>query len=187
MSMKEAFENFFAKMNNLWNENMNCYPKYPYIEKYQPNILKKLFIPGTYSNGYVQWQPKLQDNNVNFEEVERELGCKIHSQIKDYFSTYWFLRLNGKVGENIIYLNPIFPNVDILSIVKNCIEKGKYHYQQSEIFFAIGFASVDGDDSYGVCVNNETCEVTCVQFQDRISIKIADSLEELLNIMDGTL
>lgn len=44
---------------------------------------------------------------------------------------------------------------------------------------------IDGNDSYLVQVNNDTGEVTAVDVKDKISIKLADSIEELLKNMKG--
>ncbi|MBP1566917.1 MAG: SecY-interacting protein Syd [Oscillospiraceae bacterium] len=47
------------------------------------------------------------------------------------------------------------------------------------------YCKVDEVDSYLVHANNETGEVTAVHVSNRCSIKLADSIEELLMTMKG--
>ena len=44
---------------------------------------------------------------------------------------------------------------------------------------------INGNDSYLVQVNNDTGEVTAVDVMEKISVKLADSIEELLINMKG--
>ena len=53
-------------------------------------------------------------------------------------------------------------------------------------YFLIGsFCCIERDDSYLVHVDNDTGEVFAVQNFDKVSIKIADSIENLLKEMRG--
>ena len=66
------------------------------------------------------------------------------------------------------------------------IADGETHYIRNKVFFLIGtYCNIDGIDSYLVHVNNETCEVTAVEVGDRHSVKLADSIEDLLMNMKG--
>ena len=60
------------------------------------------------------------------------------------------------------------------------------HYLKDHKYFLIGtFCNVCGIDDYLVHVNNDTCEVNAVHVGDKKSIKLADSIEELLLKMKG--
>lgn len=70
--------------------------------------------------------------------------------------------------------------------VKFFFDKKEFHYLNCGNYFLIGgFCCIEGNDSYLVHVNNDTGEVFAVQNFDKISIKIADSIEELLRKMKG--
>ena len=63
---------------------------------------------------------------------------------------------------------------------------GLKDYLKDHKYFLIGsYCRVGGIDSYLVHVNNDTSEVTAVHAGDKKSIKLADSIEELLLNMKG--
>ena len=185
MSMKEAFDVYFTKLNIYWQNNYGCFPKIPYNEKYQPMLKKDLFIPGTYQqDGYVQWQAKLQTENINFSNIEETLDITINSQIKDYFSTYWFMSLNGSFDKSFFRLPPVQPGIDIISTVVLYRKKGMVDYFDSGDYFSFGTAQIDGDERCGIYINNNSGEVICVQWDYRKSFHLADDLEKFICSMD---
>ena len=139
---------------------------------------------------YAVWRPKLQEKKLSFESVEEELGFRIHPQIKQFFNTYYFRTLDGKImsdeGKVSFSLNNILPSMDLANILKHSVSDSETHYIRNKVFFLIGsYCKINGIDSYQVHVNNETCEVTAVHVGDRHSVKLADSLEDLLMNMKG--
>ena len=71
-------------------------------------------------------------------------------------------------------------------MVKSKFNYDGAHYLKDNNYFLMGtYCNVDGIDSYLVHSNNETGEVTAVEVGDRCSIKLADSIEELLMTMKG--
>ena len=185
MGMKEAFETFFEEMDRNSLVVVGELPTIPYVEG-----ANELLLMETLKDGYVVWRPKLQENKFSFESVERELGFKIHPQIKQYYNTYYFRSLQARImsdeGLVIFYLDGILPGVDLAKMVKGNISDGETHYIRNKVFFKIGtYCKIDGVDSYLVHVNNETCEVTAVEVGDRHSVKLADSIEDLLMNMKG--
>jgi hypothetical protein len=47
------------------------------------------------------------------------------------------------------------------------------------------YCCINGNDSYLVQVNNRTGEITAVEVQDEISVKIADNIIDLLTNLKG--
>ena len=186
MSMKEAFDTFFEKNNNSWKKVWRTLPRVSKIPKYSQS---PLVVNEDNINGELEWQPQLQDMTVDFKLIEEELGFEIHPQVKEYLTTYWFMPLKGKTSiVDQLVLEELLPQTqtDFSRYVKDCFNKKQYHYLDSGEYFLIGgFCCIDGNDSYIVHVNNDTGEVTAVQNFDKISIKIADSIEELLYKMKG--
>ena len=172
MSMKEAFETFFEEMT-------------------QNNIKKKGVPPKALDDeGYAQWKPRLQEKPVSFDTVEKELGFSIHPQIKDFLSTYWFLALDGRIQTSsekvILRLNGLTPYSDIDERIISGFDNEQTHYLSDHKYFLIGtYCVINGNDSYLVQVNNDTCEVTAVDVMDRRSVKLADSIEDMLMNMKG--
>ena len=188
MSMKEAFYTFFEEMTQNYMKKKGTLPKAPYNEEKHPT---GLFMPDTLDdNGYAQWQPVLQEQSVSFEGAERVLGFTIHQHIKDYLSAYWFLALDGRLqtqDKNIILrLDGLTPYTDFNERILSCFDNEQNHYLTDHRYFLIGsYCVIGGNDSYLVHVNNDTGEVTAVEVMDKRSIKLADSIENLLYNMKG--
>ena len=47
----------------------------------------------------LEWLPKLQEKRIDFNSLEEDLEFRIHPQIKDFLSTYWFMLLEGKTDK----------------------------------------------------------------------------------------
>lgn len=188
MSMKEAFDIFFEEMTQNYLKKKGVPPKAPCNEDKYPT---GLFLMDTLDeNGYAQWKPKLQENAVSFENIEKELGFKIHPQIKDYLSTYWFLALDGRLqtqkNKIVLRLNGLTPYNDLNERIVSSFDNEQSHYLSDHKYFLIGtYCMIDGNDSYLIHVNNDTGEVTAVEVMDKISITLANSIEELLMNMKG--
>ncbi len=188
MSMKEAFDTFFEEMTQNYMNEWGVPPRVPYTEEKNPT---GLFLPGTLDDkGYAQWKPKLQEKPVSFDAVEKELGFSIHPQIKAFLSTYWFLALDGIIqtsrGEAELRLNGLTPYSNLEERIISDFDNEETHYLHDHKYFLIGtFCSIGGNDSYLVQVNNDTGEVTAVEVMDKRSVKLADSIEDLLMNMKG--
>ncbi|MBE6844146.1 MAG: hypothetical protein E7508_00335 [Ruminococcus sp.] len=186
MSMKEAFDTFFEKNNNSWRKKWGTFPTVSKSEKYADC---PLIISTIEEENELEWKPKLQTEPIEFKHLEEELGFSINPQIKEYLSTYWFLPLCGStdtVGQ--LVLDEVLPKSQhkLSEDVKFLFNKKELHYMSEGEYFLIGgFCCIEGNDSYLVHVDNDTGEVFAVQNFDKVSIKIADSIEDLLMNMKG--
>ncbi len=182
MGMKEAFETFFEEMCR------NCIPGVPYKEGF---VSKELLLLDTLNkNGYAEWRPRLQEDKISFEKIEEELGFKIHPQIKEFLNTYWFRTLEAKMEvceKKISFtLMQLIPGTRFDELIRTRFNYSGAHYLKDHNYFLIGtYCRVDNVDSYLVQVNNETGEVTAVHVGARRSIKLANSIEDLLMNMKG--
>ena len=80
----------------------------------------------------------------------------------------------------------LIPGTRFDELIRTRFNRSEAHYLRDNNYFLIGtYCKVDKVDSYLVQVNNETGEVTAVHVGDRRSIKLADSIEELLITMKG--
>lgn len=188
MSMKEAFETFFEEMTQNYIKKKGVPPKAPCNEAKFPT---GLFLLETLDeNGYAQWKPKLQEKPVSFEKVEKVLGFSIHPQIKEFLSTYWFLALDARLqtsSDNVILrLDGLTPYIVLDERIESGFNNEQTHYLSDHKYFLLGsYCVISGNDSYLIQVNNDTGEVTAVDVMDKRSVKLADSIEELLVNMKG--
>ena len=190
MSMKEAFDVFFEEIVKNWLEKRGRRPQIPCRPKDREKYGVLIVDDDSNQGNYVCWKPQLQTKKIDFEKCEEILGYEIHPQIKEYVSTYWFVNLEGviyKEGNRIsLQLNAILPNYNMEQYIVGSFDNRETHYLIDEEYFLIGtYCSYCGDDSYLVHVDNKTGCVYIVQVIEQISIKIADSIEELLNNMKG--
>ena len=188
MSMKEAFETFFEEMTQNYLKERGIPPQAPCNEERRPT---GLFLLETLNDkGYAQWKPRLQEETMSFDNVENKLGFSIHSQIKDFLSTYWFLALDGIIqtssGEAELRLNGLTPYSNLEERIISDFNNDETHYLHDHKYFLVGtFCSIGGNDSYLVQVNNDSGEVTAVDVMDKRYVHLADSIEELLMNMKG--
>lgn len=188
MSMKEAFETFFEEMTQNYLNELGVPPQAPCNEKRRPTGL--FLLETKNSEGYAQWKPKLQDKPVSFDNIENKLGFKMHPQIKEYFSTYWFLPLEAKIltadSKISFTLSGVTQYTSLEDVLLHNFNCSEAHYLNDHNYFLLGtYCKIDGVDSYLVQVNNETGEVTAVEVMDKRSVHLADSIEELLCNMKG--
>ena len=77
MSMKEAFDTFFEKLDKSSLKALGKHPSVPYLEGV---VSKDLLLLDTLDkNGYVVWKPELQKEKISFDHVEKELGFVFES------------------------------------------------------------------------------------------------------------
>jgi hypothetical protein len=182
--MKEAFDTFFEEMDRNNMKELGTLPTVPCREG-------ALILPETCDKyGYSVWRPQLQTETFSFDDIEKELGFKIHSQLKDYLTTYWFWRLRSRMeieGHDIRpTLDAILPGTNFNEWLRCMRSSGETHYLRDHVYFLLGtYCKVDLLDNYLVEFNNDTGEVTAVGVSDRVSIRLAGSIEELLKTMKG--
>ena len=177
--VKEAMEYFFAKNNLSWLKNRRSYPKVPARES---DLNNGLFISGRDDDGYAQWKPVPLTSPVDFAEIEKELGFEIHQSIKDFYSAYSFMDLDGIENNNDeIWFDKILPEMDISQAIKSGFAIGDEHFLNDDRYFSIGGTGTPET----VLVNNRTGEVTAAIMYEDWTRHVADSLYDLLMSMEG--
>ncbi len=190
MSMKEAFDIYFEKMKKSCLEKYGGNPNKPIIRKFQDvgfydlETMEKHKMAG--NKGYADWKPILQNMPVSFKPIESKLGITLHPQIKSFLSTYWFLALRGSLNGADIGIDAITPDIDFLQYIGYRFNNEDFNYLENNDFIMIGSSVQIGPiDSYLLEVNNNTGEVFAIEVMDKKSVKLADSIEELLINMEG--
>ena len=96
MSMREAFDIFFENNNKSWRRTWGTLPRVPRCDK---NRQSSLIVAENDKFDELEWLPKLQEKRIDFNSLEEDLEFRIHPQIKDFLSTYWFMPLEGKTDK----------------------------------------------------------------------------------------
>lgn len=180
MNVKSAFEICFMKQRDFWQSNYGVFPRTPY----NIAINERMIIPNSLNNGYIQWQPLRQETSVDLSALEQKLNLSIHPQIKQYFTSYWFLSMIGDIDNITLDFRSVPYGIDILKLVEECCATGVNNLPKGNIHFELGYASVENDDSYLIYIDNETAGVKCVQPEDN-DVKELGSLEYVISEMEA--
>ena len=118
MEIKNAMEIYFNKQREFWQTNFGTFTELSYHDK----IDECMIIPDSLNNeGNIQWQPVLQITSIDFSELEKNLDLNIHHQIKQFFTSYWYLSLIGIIENTVLYFVSIPYGRDVLKLVKNAM------------------------------------------------------------------
>lgn len=114
--------------------------------------------------------PQPQNKTVDFSEAEKKLGFVIHSELKEWYSLYYFPDILGDTIHNsTICLNGIFPSTDIYE-----------NFNSDKHFCTIG-----SDDIFSLEFNNDTGTVYMWDYESNTYYKIADSICEVILMMES--
>lgn len=177
MTMKEAFETYFEKLNNVWKDGIGCYPMISEDEKNN----KDLIISEPDEDGEVEWQPQLQKNEINFSSI---INFDLCEELKGFYNTYSFFSLRGKIANVRLYFDPVNAIETVEDTIKKAFENGQYYYPNSQIF-VLGVASIDEDDNYILFFDNKTGRLFCYEGDTKKEITISDSLAKTISLMEA--
>ena len=115
--MKQAFDKYFEKLNKVYLETFGTKPLVPYSE----DLNKDLIVSEPDEEGYVEWQPRLQKEEVDWNRIENEIGFKINAELKNYYSIYSFSMIDGIWNNISLYF-------DAINLKKSVEETIKYNF-----------------------------------------------------------
>lgn len=92
--IKTALENYFLKLESLYFSTFGTKPTVPYSDI----IEKSLLIGYPDEDGEIQWIPKVQTKIQNWDNCEERLGFVLCQELKEYYSTFYFLAVSGVFG-----------------------------------------------------------------------------------------
>ena len=182
MSIKIVMEKCFKLQQEFWKNRFESYPKVPYMEEFD-----ELFIDNSIDEeGYAEWKPIEQKTKIEMTKIENTLGLTLSAELKEFYSAYCFMQLIGKMSDGtIIYLDRI-PSKDINEYILEKYIDGR-QVEKNGIFtgkcdlFKIGSATIDGNDGFLVCFDNNKGSVLLIYFAEQIVYDMGMSLYDLLN------
>lgn len=186
MKLKEKMKRCFEMQREFWQRQFDSYPKVPFIDEFENN---KLYINDLVDEeGYIEWQPKEQISLVDDEIIGKKIGFKLNVQLKEFYSSYCFLELIGKMDSGVVINLDRIPfgcNINEY-IVQKHISNDKmkeYHdnFNKYELF-EIGSAVVDGNDAYLACFDNYSGKVLLVYFVEGVVLDLNMSLCDMFDL-----
>ncbi len=152
--IEDAFERYFAKLTENYKATFNTNPTITYTNK----LNKKLLISKPNADGKVEWKPLLQETKPDWKKIEKKLGFNICSELKEYYSTYLFCNLEGKIGDKELDFYPITDDKNLAKIIEQHYKDAQWEFPNSQVFL-IGSAKVGRNENYNICFDNSKAKL----------------------------
>lgn len=166
--MKRYFESYLLK----WSEWNGTFPQIPF----NAEIDQYLYVGEKDEEGYIFWKPREKDEYDDFQKFEKKLNVTLHSDIKEYFNSYWFLEMIGWIGNCNISLFPVTPGIEPYLFTER-VQDYLSLKQREEIYIPIGFES----SGMLILMNNRTGEIVVEDFETEECRYLSTSLKELIS------
>ena len=173
--MKQAFEAFFRKYRAFW---LREYGKPPSVA-YTDALNKDLLLSGPDEEGDAAWRPVLQTAPVDWDMLEKRIGFVIRPDLKAYLSTFYFLSLEGKLGDAWLNFTPINDREDVGTLVLAGSDRIRSAFPGKPCL-QLGYACVDDDDGYCLFADNASGEVFCQEFDTNHRVYLGETVEAVL-------
>lgn len=174
--MKNAISNYYLKLDALWLEKRKSNPKIPFNSK-MPEFM---YYGEKSESGYISWRIHEIKRTFNFIVLDNKIGFNLNSEIKQYFSSYYFLMMKGDIDNIKINLTPITPLIDIETFFSERVRISKEENKDIQKI-VIGTAEIDGADGYLINYDNRSGEVEIYDPEFESAKIISKSLVILIN------
>lgn len=181
-NIKTALENYFLKLESLYFSTFGTKPTVPYSD----SIEKSLLIGDPDGDGEIQWLPKVQTKTQNLDNCEERLGFVLCKELKEYYSTFYFLAVSGVFGSCKLHFYRIDGSEPIDDIALRDYNDAQYVFLITEIFL-LGNAIVNDDDSYFVYYDNATGRLFCYESYTKKEILLSYSIAKTIGSMAASL
>ena len=149
----------------------------PIIE--QDDDWPSVCLQSTFDEQHVHWQPMKSEEELTFDNIESALDLSLHTDIKEYFSTFFSESIDAKCSEGNLSLLFAWNFEDFQRLQENIIGHvlmKKRLKQKVSIFFAV----TDEEDMI-LSMLNDTGEIWVERVGCEPHKKLANSLNEFIN------
>ncbi len=173
-----AFKTYFEKQEADYMKFFGHKQSVPHSDDFNQD----LFISEPDEEGWAQWQPRIQAENVDWEEIEKELGFKINKTLKIYWGTVSFAAIEGMFNGIMLYFDPVNFRENLIRTIYSAHNVALTVYPNSQVL-CLGTADIDGDDGYTLYIDNKTGKVFCNEVDRNTTVEISDSLTQIIKNM----
>ena len=131
--MKNSFNVYFKKLANNYQKTFNSKPTVSYTEK----IDKEFFVSDVDSDGYVEWQPIEVVEKKDWTQIETKLGFNLSKDLKEYYSSYLFLELQGDIDNITLNFYPLENKNEIDNVIYQHFIDGQWAFKDSQHFLLL--------------------------------------------------
>lgn len=178
--MKKAFEEYFKKLISF---SMQTYGAKPTVS-YTDSLNKELLVSKPNGEGEVEWLPRLQISPLPWNEIEEKVGFIICKELRDFYSTFFFINLSGKYGDVNLYFRPLPSQKEVVSTILLQYSDAQAVFPHSKTFL-LGSANYNNDDSYHIFYDNSDSKTYCYESDTKKEILLSYSLADVISIMEA--
>lgn len=165
--VKKELKRYLDDYFNEWITKRGSYPMVSYDE----DKISNLYFGELDEDDDIQWKYTLNDKNINFGSLEDEYGIQINHEVKEFYSSYLFLQLEGFYNDELIWIDPITDHTDIISEIKYCFDvEGDYNVK-------IGLL---GNSNLPIYVEAQTGKVVVIDREKNKQYCLTQSISEFI-------
>ena len=171
-TVKQAMKAYFDSLvDQVWQTDREL-PRAEVVEDADSLI----YVGEPDRDGYVQWRPTEKNKVDDLGTLERRLGISLHSSVKEYFNSYWFLYLGGHLQRWAVRLFPVVPGLELAGFAASLEDLLKEHGHNWP-WAPIGLETNTG---FSVVVNARTGEVAAWNDETGVAEALAADLPSLI-------
>ena len=173
--MENEFIKYYDKLCSIFKKEFGSLP----IASYTDNVDPRIVLTPPDDEGLVAWKIVKQSHNQDWPTLERRLRFSINADLKDYYSSFLFLQLSGRIDTILLYFEPIYDENSVIDLVLRQYFDGQYVFPKTQIFL-LGAAIVDGNDSYSIYYDNTKNKLFLFDFDTKQYTFLDFSIQEVV-------
>lgn len=180
--IKEALENYYRKLNDLYMREYGTLPTVAYSEDMRKDI--QISVPD--DDGEVEWKLVPVSDDIK-ENTLRDLKYILNQEILEFYLTYYFARLNGQYDgvSYYFYTNCYCCRPNSIGEYVNKLHEDAEYYFKNATYLLIGVANSKHVDEYLVFYDYKECDLFLYDQDTHKIRKICHSLSNLINDMEA--
>ena len=127
--MRQSFDNYYKKLNVLYKKEYGTRPTVTFDSK----LKKEVIISKENSDGEVEWK-MYPVSGFSKGIVSEQLGFKISDDVYEYYSTYYYAHLTGRIDDTILYFIPNGFSDNLISFIKQQYVEAAIISRRKDIF-----------------------------------------------------
>lgn len=166
--MTDPLGDALRRQAESWQSHGMGFPRVPWDEDVDPAI----WVGEPDHEQWCAWRPLPKEGGPTLATVLG--GLEVHPSLHDYFNKWWFLSLEGSIGDFVITFEPNRPGLDPEEWVEQARGYAAAHGGRLD-HVPIG---LDNESSLQVVVDNRTGELSIEDWERNTHETIAQSLDD---------
>ena len=171
--MRQSFDNYYKKLNVLYKKEYGTRPTVTFDSK----LKKEVIISKENSDGEVEWK-MYPVSGFSKGIVSEQLGFKISDDVYEYYSTYYYAHLTGRIDDTILYFIPNGFRDNLISFIKQQYVEASYYFPEKR-YFLLGTANKNSNDDMLIFFDNDNNRI----FLHDIEVKTDYELDDLVSLV----